>query len=112
MTGPAGGGGGSTMDPVRVRSAATKFDAAGDQLDQAHQKLEHALQAQGDCWGHDEAGNGFAKDYVPGAQGINDAIKSIVEAMHSLREQVQGAANDFEHVDTSNASDLGKSGQA
>ncbi|MGW1679132.1 WXG100 family type VII secretion target [Saccharopolyspora sp. NPDC002376] len=98
------------MDPIRVRGGAAKFDGAADQMEQINQRLQQALQAQGQCWGNDEAGQQFAKDYLPGADGMQEALSSVQEALHNLRSQVEGAANDFEAVDQGNADDIGQVG--
>ncbi|WP_243789327.1 WXG100 family type VII secretion target [Saccharopolyspora gloriosae] len=100
-------GGGARMDPDQVRSGAAKFDVAADQLDDAHQELERQLQAQGACWGEDEAGQGFAKDYMPTADLMNESMKALTETLRSLRQQVQEAANDAQATDQGNADDIG-----
>lgn len=105
-----GGAGGAHIDPERVRAGATKFDVAADQLEQAHQNLRQQLQEQGPCWGADESGQAFAKDYEPGADGMEQALQSLTDALRSMREQVQGVADDSQATDRRNAQDIGGAG--
>ncbi|GAA2349884.1 hypothetical protein GCM10009854_29520 [Saccharopolyspora halophila] len=97
---------GSRMEPDRVRGAAAKFDSASGEVEAIAQRLEQALLAAGECWGHDESGQAFAKDYVPGADGITEALSTVKEALHDLRGQVEGAADDFEKIDQRNSDDI------
>lgn len=98
----------SKMDPPRVRAGAAKFDSASDEVEAIAQRLEQALGAAGNCWGADESGQAFAKDYVPGSEGITEALSTVKEALHNLRGQVDGAADDFERIDSERADDISR----
>ena len=106
MSGP----GGAHIDPDRERAGATKFDVAADRLEQVHQDLQRQLQEQGPCWGADESGQAFAKDYEPGADGMEQALQSLTGALRSMREQVQGVADDSQATDQRNAEVIGGAG--
>ncbi|SFS93135.1 WXG100 family type VII secretion target [Saccharopolyspora flava] len=101
---------GARMEPDRVRGGAAKFDGAADEVEQILDRLQQTLQAQGPCWGNDESGQAFAKDYVPGADGMTEALSAVQEALHNLRGQVEGAANDFESVDRGEAGNISGAG--
>lgn len=96
---PAGGGSGFTMDPGRVRAAAPKFDVAADELQHAKQALEGALQAAGNCWGNDEAGQQFGQSYLPGAHGVGEAFDSLAAALRDMHAKATDAADTFERID-------------
>ncbi|TWF91637.1 WXG100 family type VII secretion target [Saccharopolyspora dendranthemae] len=97
---------GAQMEPDRVRGGAAKFDGAADQVESILSRLQQSLQAQGDCWGNDESGQAFSKDYVPGSDGVTEALSAVQEALHNLRGQVEGAANDFESIDQGEAGNI------
>jgi uncharacterized protein YukE len=85
------GAGGFTADPESVMTGATGLKIAADQLEDAGKELQAALAAQGECWGTDDSGKEFAKDYVPGAQGAADAFGSLVEGLRGLYKNVETA---------------------
>jgi hypothetical protein len=75
------GAGGFTADPDAVMTGATGLKNAAEQLEDARKELQNALAAQGECWGNDDSGKEFAKDYVPGSQGAAQAFGSLVEGL-------------------------------
>src|SRR5919204_1204649 len=99
-----------TVDPATLRSGATKFSTAADQLDDARAALETGLNAQGACWGDDEGGQKFAEGYVPGQQQVVEAFRSLVEALRNVRTNVEATAADHENTDQANARNLGNQG--
>src|SRR3954454_22298587 len=84
-----GAGGGFTADPDSVITASSKLSIAADQLDDAGKALQAALAAQGECWGNDDAGKEFSKDYVPGAQGAVEGFGNLVEGLRGLQGNVE-----------------------
>ncbi|TVT14927.1 WXG100 family type VII secretion target [Amycolatopsis rhizosphaerae] len=91
--------GGFTTDPDAVLSSARGLRDAADQLREAGQALGSALAAQGECWGDDESGKEFAKDYVPGAKGATEAFGSLTEALTSLYENIAAAMEQYSGAD-------------
>ncbi|GHF10877.1 hypothetical protein GCM10017786_50690 [Amycolatopsis deserti] len=97
MTGP---GTGHDMDPDTVRSGAGKFPPAGDDLKAAGDALKAALAAQGACWGNDESGQAFAKDYEPAAKNCVEAFGSLDKALKDVAKAVKSAADATEGTHT------------
>jgi uncharacterized protein YukE len=91
---------GFNVQTDRLRRGADGFGSSGDALAQAGTTLGSALDAQGQCWGNDESGQTFAKDYVPNAQKVRDAIGSLAEALHAIKTALVESANSYENVDT------------
>ncbi|WP_370945823.1 WXG100 family type VII secretion target [Amycolatopsis sp. cg5] len=89
--GGTGGSGGFTADPDAVLVAAKGFLNAADQLEEATKALQSALAAQGACWGDDESGKEFAKDYVPGAEGGVEGFGSLVQGLRGMHQNVDTA---------------------
>ncbi|AIJ27138.1 WXG100 family type VII secretion target [Amycolatopsis methanolica] len=88
-----GAGTGHEMDPDTVRSGAGKFPPAGDDLKAAGAALKAALEAQGACWGNDESGQAFAKDYEPAAKNCTEAFGSLSQALKDVAKAVKDAAD-------------------
>ncbi|WP_246256813.1 WXG100 family type VII secretion target [Amycolatopsis anabasis] len=85
-------GSGFTMDPDAVKTGAGRFGPVVDGLNAAKRELESALQAAGECWGGDESGKEFAKDYVPGAQQAVEAFGTLAQGVAGLRKNVESGA--------------------
>jgi uncharacterized protein YukE len=94
---------GFTVQPDRIRAGATGVGGAGDALSTAGTTLGGALDAQGQCWGNDESGQSFAKDYVPNSQKVRDAFGSLSEALQAIKKALDESANAYEGVDSTSA---------
>lgn len=94
------------IDPAGVRSAGAKVGHAGEDFASRASALANALAAEGACWGGDESGQKFAKDYVPAADGIRDAMAKVAEALQAIGESLVGTADVMEQQDTFNANGL------
>ncbi|SES47187.1 WXG100 family type VII secretion target [Actinokineospora terrae] len=73
------------IDPNAVRSGANGYGTAGDLLADAQRALTDALSAQGACWGGDESGQAFAKDYVPAVEGMTQAFGDLATALQAIK---------------------------
>jgi uncharacterized protein YukE len=91
---------GFNVQTDRLRRGAGGFGGAGDALTTAGTTLGSALDAQGQCWGGDESGQSFAKDYVPNSQKVRDAFGSLAEALQAIKTALEESANSYENVDT------------
>ena len=87
------------VQPDRLRDGAGSFGRAGDALSTAGTTLGSALDAQGQCWGNDESGQTFSKDYVPNAQSVRDAFATLAEALQAIKTALEESANSYEGSD-------------
>lgn len=101
---------GFEVNPEALLGASPKFDASSDKLQSALDKLNGVLQAEGECWGGDEAGQEFAKNYVPGAQQGTDGMKGLVQALHQVRGELDATARTWDDVDQANADGIKSQG--
>ncbi|MGB3442124.1 MAG: WXG100 family type VII secretion target [Actinophytocola sp.] len=90
---------GFNVQTDRLRRGASGFGSSGDALSQAGTTLGSALDAQGQCWGNDESGQSFAKDYVPNSQKVRDAFGSLAEALQAIKTALEESANSYENVE-------------
>lgn len=100
-------GAGFQVDPIRLRSASPQFDSAADQMADARTALETALSAEGPCWGGDEAGQTFARSYLPQAEATTKALGAVVQALRSIRVSLDASAGTWEGCDQGAAGRLG-----
>jgi hypothetical protein len=100
-------GAGFQVDPIRLRSASPQFDAAADHLEDACTALETALAAEGPCWGSDDAGQTFARNYLPQAKATTTAVGTIIAALRAIRVGLDASAGTWEACDQGAADRLG-----
>ncbi|GGP65484.1 WXG100 family type VII secretion target [Saccharothrix coeruleofusca] len=94
---------GFSIEPDVAEDSAARLGSAADQLEAARRALVDALAACGACWGGDESGQEFAKDYVPGADGAVEAFGSLVEGLRGMRGSVVDAMTTYQAVEDANA---------
>jgi uncharacterized protein YukE len=100
-------GAGFQVDPARLRSASPQFDAVAGQLADAHAAREAALRAEGPCWGGDEAGQAFARSYLPQAEAAARALGTVVQALRAIRVSLNASADTWDGTDQGAAGRFG-----
>ncbi|WP_433265599.1 WXG100 family type VII secretion target [Actinosynnema sp. CS-041913] len=100
--------GGFEVDVPGLRRGGAQFSAAGDSLDGVFQALDGALQAEGQCWGGDESGQAFAKEYVPNSTATLDAFKNLAKALQDIRTGIDQSADAYEGSDQGNATGISR----
>ncbi|WP_158851392.1 WXG100 family type VII secretion target [Saccharothrix deserti] len=101
---------GFEVDPVALRAASPKFTTASEKLRDALASLGSVLDAEGACWGGDEAGQKFGEGYQPGAQLGREAFAGLADGLQSIREGLDASAAQWEQVDQAGAQTFGSGG--
>jgi uncharacterized protein YukE len=96
------------MDPAEIRSGGTKVGNAGEDLQRVFDTLKSALDAEGECWGNDEAGQEFAKSYVKASEDVSNGMKKLAKGLDDIKSNLHRTAADTEERDKSAAEDIGK----
>ena len=78
---------GFTVDPEGLSGNASLYGAAADDVAAIHATLAAKLDAEGACWGNDEAGNALAAKYVGPALA---ALRTMVDTQQGLQSMVGG----------------------
>ncbi|SER23022.1 hypothetical protein [Lentzea albida] len=99
--------GGFRIQLDEVRAGAGGFGVAAEMLSEAGSTLSNALAAQGACWGGDESGQQFSKDYVPAAEGTVKAFSQLSEAIRAIKTALDETANTHQNTDKSTSGGLG-----
>ncbi len=96
------------MQPPEIRSGANKIGHAGDDLAGVLRTLNSALQAEGPCWGADEAGRTFAETYVPACEDVTGALDELAAGLGDIKTNLNRTADDVESRDQVAAENIGK----
>jgi uncharacterized protein YukE len=94
------------VDIPEVNAASGRLDVISDQLEVAVQALKRRLAVVEGCWGTDEAGNAFAKNYLPKAE---DALKNgnlTTESLGTVAENLRKITTEFAKLDQYGADKL------
>ena len=91
------------MDAAGVRSAAAKMGHAGEEMTSKASALAGGLDAEGQCWGNDEAGQKFGTDYVPAADAVRKVMAEVAKTLQDIGKNLEESANLMEQQDDFNA---------
>jgi uncharacterized protein YukE len=95
------------INPDGVRAAAARIDTAGADFAGHGRELMNKLTGEGPCWGDDESGQNFAKDYVPSADALTKAIYDVSQAIVQIAANLRTQADAAQQTDTGAAQNLG-----
>jgi len=90
---------GFTAAPNAMSTGGQQFLASADKVKATHVKLLAALDAEGQCWGKDEVGAGFAKQYVQNALKAIDAFAQVDGGVQSVAGATEAWADGYRQVD-------------
>jgi hypothetical protein len=100
---------GFTVDPSGLSGNAKVYGAHADEVAAIHLTLATKLDAEGACWGNDQAGAAFARSYVGSAVA---ALGLMIETQRGLESMVDGVyqwAKSYVDSDEKLRDDLSKS---
>lgn len=91
------------MDAAAVRSAAAKMVSTGEDMAGGAAALARGIDAEGQCWGNDEAGQKFGTDYVPASDGVRKVMAEVAKTLQDIGKNLEESANLMEQQDSFNA---------
>jgi len=80
------------VDPVGMAAERPGVAAAGDTVADILAQLTAALDAEGACWGDDEAGVAFAEHYLPAAVAVRHVLADAAAGIHDVAATLGGVA--------------------
>jgi hypothetical protein len=92
-------GDGFAVEPVDLQSNGSGYQAVADQVRTIHQTLLSRLNAEGACWGDDEAGAGFAKNYLPPAMKALQQMNDVDGGVQSMAQATATWAANYQSVE-------------
>jgi hypothetical protein len=96
MSGP---GGELEVERDQLKQAGGGFQDGARSLRSAGSKLDGALSAEGKCWGSDETGQAFEKDYLKNAQDVLKMIEQVAKNIEEIKtgiDEMAGTVGDAE----------------
>ena len=81
------------VDTAALRGAEPAFQTLSTAVGQVLSRLTTALDAEGRCWGGDEVGSHFEKDYLEGVRNTCDGMASLRDAVADIGRSVLAAAD-------------------
>ena len=72
------------VDPAALRAAGPVLDEAGGSIAGVLARLGVALDAEGECWGRDEAGGAFAETYRPAERELRAALRLAGDRLREI----------------------------
>ncbi|NKY86107.1 WXG100 family type VII secretion target [Nocardia veterana] len=102
-------------DELRIDTDALRRDGArlaelGDRVSLTHAGLRDSLASVDGCWGDDDLGNAFAKDFTPQADRLLEDLHALEESLRGTARQVGAAAQNFEAHDLAGGNRIGAVG--
>lgn len=91
------------LDPQALSTANGEFKIVGDNLGDAFTVLTGVLDDHDGCWGDDDIGKAFEKNYKEPAKEVRGYAGDAIEGMGELNEGVDESRETFEGVDYENA---------
>ncbi len=99
-------------DPERLRAISPQFEALGEEVETALEKLRTGLAAEGHCWGGDRPGKEFEKSYPQdGDGGVNKALtdlQALANVLKNTGDKITGTANIVQNQDQDSADGISK----
>lgn len=94
------------LDPEGAAQAARDLRETGDRLGAAYDTLTSVLDAHDGCWGDDDIGKSFAKNYVDPAAEVRTGGESAVQGLHDAADGIDESSELYLSVDEDNAAQI------
>jgi uncharacterized protein YukE len=94
------------VDSSGLASNAPQYGAAADQVQLLYGTLTSKLEAEGACWGNDDAGKAFAAKYVGPALTALQQMDSTQQGLQSMVGGICSWAKNYVNADQAAQQDL------
>jgi uncharacterized protein YukE len=82
-----------------LRNSAKGFGDGSEALKKVFDKLKAALSAEGACWGNDDTGKAFAKNYTPTHDSAYKTFPSLAKSLKDIEGGVQKMAKNYDQAE-------------
>ncbi|GAA4834333.1 hypothetical protein [Saccharopolyspora rosea] len=96
-------------DIGRLAAKAGEFDEHAAKAQRIADALRAAVESAGDCWGHDEVGEGFARAHCPAARRAMDELGEIPGRLRGIGAKFAATARTHQQADAEGAGEIGRS---
>jgi uncharacterized protein YukE len=93
-------------DPEALRATQPQFAQLASRVTDAVAALTQVIEKEGVCWGTDQPGAAFAKNYVDAAKQTQDTLGSVPGVLSGLGDSMKTIADAIDQQDQSTAAAL------
>ena len=86
-------------DVAALQATQPRFDDLASSVAAIEAHLASALDAEGACWGEDEAGRGFASEYLPATAALRSLLTGTSSGIRDLGAALGRVARGFAVAD-------------
>ncbi|UOZ06953.1 WXG100 family type VII secretion target [Amycolatopsis sp. WQ 127309] len=97
------------LDAPALRKTTTDLHDAVEKFTETFRRVQAGLAEHDGCWGSDEPGKAFAKNYVETAKDIQTGVQNVVNGVTSTGKSLDDASARFVGLDEESAKAMDKS---
>jgi uncharacterized protein YukE len=90
---------GVSAAPEQLQDAAKGYGVSAEKVQQVYKTLVTALEAQGACWGDDDAGRQFGAKYCPPALSLLQQMSNTNQGIASMVDGICSWAKGYLNAD-------------
>lgn len=94
------------IDPERARAETERLRRIAERFQDTAAHLKDTAARYDGCWGGDELGEAFAKNYVPNAEKTVGNVGTLGQNVATTADQIDKAVDALERTDKDNAGSL------
>jgi hypothetical protein len=94
------------LDPDIVQAHIQTLRDAGDRFNDQLNQWRNTLQQQDGCWGNDDTGQNFAKQFVPQEQQADQIVDPTHQWFQGVGNMMNKMSSGFQDQDEDNASQI------
>lgn len=98
------------LDPAALASEIAALRTTGNALSTAFTALTGVLEDHHGCWGTDDVGEAFAKNYVGSEREFTTNGRATVDGLGAAADGIEESSEVFQSVDRDNAERIDRSG--
>ncbi|KZB83074.1 hypothetical protein [Amycolatopsis regifaucium] len=91
------------LDPEEASAAAARLGALGERLKDSLRALESTLDDRHGCWGQDDIGEAFAKNYVGPAEKTREGAHMAGDGTVQLKDGINKNVSVLRNLDQKSA---------
>ncbi|EME65700.1 hypothetical protein [Amycolatopsis decaplanina] len=91
------------LDPEEASAAAARLGALGERLNNSLKALEVTLDDRHGCWGQDDIGEAFAKNYVDPAEQTREGARKAGDGTGQLKDGIAKSVSVLRDLDQESA---------
>ncbi|MEU0937754.1 MULTISPECIES: hypothetical protein [unclassified Embleya] len=93
--------------PSDFKTAGKAFTDAGRRVGEIRATLKTSIEGLGECWGDDDLGNGFAKEYKPARDKVLEALEALAKGLGEIGKGLDTSAGNYQKTEDHNRESFG-----